>query len=75
MDDSNDTTTQQAAVREEFVGPTEKRKQQGSTAWATEQNKQFDRDRLLQYNYFSEKRNICLCTVLLVVFPLGPFVC
>ena len=45
MDDSNDATTQQAAVREEFVSPTEKR--QGTTAWATEQHKQFDRGRSL----------------------------
>ena len=37
MDDSNDATTQQTAVREEFVSPTEKR--QGTTAWATKQNK------------------------------------
>ena len=36
-------TSQQAAVREEFVSPTEKRQQQGTTAWATEQNTQFDR--------------------------------
>ena len=41
------TTTQQAAVREEFVSPTEKLQQQGTTAWATEQHKQFDRDRSL----------------------------
>ena len=47
MDNSNDATTQQAAVREEFVSPTEKLQQQGTTAWATEQNKQFDRGRLL----------------------------
>ena len=47
MDDSNDATSQQAAVREEFVSPTEKRKQQGTTAWATEQHKQFDRGRSL----------------------------
>ena len=45
VDDNNDTTTQQAAVREEFVSPTEKR--QGTTAWATEQHKQFDRGRSL----------------------------
>ena len=43
----NDATTQQAAVREEFVSPTEKRKKQGTTTWATEQNKQFDRGRSL----------------------------
>ena len=45
MDDNNETTSQQAAVREEFASPTEKRQQQGTTAWATEQNKQFDRGR------------------------------
>ena len=40
-DDENETTAtpQQAAVREELVSPTEKRQQQGTTAWATEQNK------------------------------------
>ena len=38
-------TSQQAAVREEFASPTEKRQQQGTTAWATEQNEQFDRGR------------------------------
>ena len=45
MDDNNNATAHQAAVREEFVSPTEKR--QGTTAWATEQNKQFDRGRSL----------------------------
>ena len=40
-------TSQQAAVREEFVSPTENRQQQGTTAWAAEQNKQFDRGRSL----------------------------
>ena len=39
------TTTQQATVREEFVSHTEKR--QGTTAWATEEHKQFDRGRFL----------------------------
>ena len=47
MDDNNDATTQQAAVREEFMSPTEKLQHQGTTAWATEQSKQFDRGRLL----------------------------
>ena len=47
VDDEKETTatSQQAAVREEFASPTEKRDQQGTTAWATEQNKQFDRGR------------------------------
>ena len=47
VDDDKETTatSQQAAVREEFASPTEKRQQQGTTAWATEQNKQFDRGR------------------------------
>ena len=47
MDDRNGATTQQAAVCEEFVSPTEKRKQQGTTAWATEQHKQIDKGRSL----------------------------
>ena len=38
-------TSQQAAVREEFASPMEKRQQQGTTAWTTEQNKQLDRGR------------------------------
>ena len=47
VDDEKETTatSQQAAVREEFTSPTKKRQQQGTTAWATEQNKQFDRGR------------------------------
>ena len=47
VDDEKETTatSQQAAVREEFASPTEKRQQQGTTAWTTEQNKQFDRGR------------------------------
>ena len=46
-DDEKETTTtfQQAVVHQEFVSPTEKR--QGTTTWATEQHKQFDRARLL----------------------------
>ena len=50
VDDNEKETTatsQQAAVREEFVSLTEKRQQQGTAAWATEQNKQFDRGRSL----------------------------
>ena len=47
MDDSNDATSQQAAVREECVNPTEKRQQQETTVWAADQNKQFDRGRSL----------------------------
>ena len=48
-DDEKETTTtsKQAAVREEFVSPTEKRKQRGTTAWATEQQNLFDRGRSL----------------------------
>ena len=47
VDDEKETTatSQQAAVREKFTSPTKKRQQQGTTAWATEQNKQFDRGR------------------------------
>ena len=42
------TTTQQADVRKEFVSPTEKQQQRGTTAWETEQHKLFDRDRPLR---------------------------
>ena len=46
MDDSNEATTHQAAAREEsarlLIG-----QQQGMTAWSTDQNKQFDRNRSL----------------------------
>ena len=47
MDDSNDATTQQAAAREEFARLAKLRQRQGTTAWAAEQNKQFDRGRSL----------------------------
>ena len=47
MGDSNDATTQQAAAREEFARLTKMRQRQGTTAWADEQNKQFDRGRSL----------------------------
>ena len=48
-DDDKETTatTQQAAVREEFVSPTEKLQRQGTTTWATEQHKLFGRGRSL----------------------------
>ena len=48
-DDDKETTatTQPAAVREEFVSPTEKLQRQGTTTWATEQHKPFDRGRPL----------------------------
>ena len=45
MDDNNETTTQQAAAREEFARPTNKRQQPEIAAWATDQNRQFDRGR------------------------------
>ena len=45
------TTNQQVAVRKEFVSPTEKQQQRGTTAWGTEQhNKLFYRGRLLRCN-------------------------
>ena len=39
------TTTQQAAFLKEFVSPTEKQQQRGTTSWATKQHKLFDRGR------------------------------
>ena len=56
MGDNNETTSQQAAAREEFAIPTKKRQQQGMTAWSAEQNKQFDRGRSTVNHYFSEER-------------------
>ena len=47
IDDRNDATTQQAAARQAFARPTKMRQRQGTTAWAAEQNKQFDRGRSL----------------------------
>ena len=44
------TTTQQADVRKEFVSPTEKQQQRGTTAWVTKQHKVFDRGRPLRCN-------------------------
>ena len=44
------TTTQQAAVRKEFVSPAEELQQRGTTAWAIEQHKLFDRGRPLRCN-------------------------
>ena len=43
-------TTQQAAVPKEFVSPTKKQQQRGTTVWGTEQHKLFDRGRLLRRN-------------------------
>ena len=70
VDDKKKTITisQQAAVREEFASPTEKRQQQGKTAWATEQNKQFVRGRSYWHHYFSGKGNVCLPYVLFCLF-------
>ena len=47
VDDEKETTatSQQAVVCEEFASSTKKGQQQATTAWATEQNKHFDRGR------------------------------
>ena len=45
MDNNSEASTQQAAAREEFLRPTKKRQRQRTTAWTTEQSKQFDRGR------------------------------
>ena len=62
------TTTQQEAVRKEFVSPTEELQQRGTTAWAIEQHKLFDRSRPLRCNYFFEKRIVSLCTLSCLFF-------
>ena len=73
MDDSNDATTQQAAACGEFARLTKMRQRQGTTAWAAEQNKQFDRGRSLCYHYFCE-REMFAC-VLSCLFFSCVFVC
>ena len=42
VDDNNDVTPQQAAVREEFASSTKNRQQERTVAGSTEPNKQFD---------------------------------
>ena len=45
VDDEKETTatSHQTAIREEFARPAKKRQQQKTTAWTTNQSKQFDR--------------------------------
>ena len=49
VDGEKETTaiSEQVAIREEFAIPTENGQQQETTAWTTEQNRQFDRGRSL----------------------------
>ena len=71
MDDINNATTLQAAAREES-GRLPIGQQQGMTAWSTDQNRQFDRGRLLWCNSFFLKRNVlplyCLCLFFPCIF-------
>ena len=48
VDDNGKETTQQAAVRKEFVSPTEKQQQKRMATWSTHESKQFDRGRLMR---------------------------
>ena len=48
VDDNGKETTQQAAVRKEFVSPTEKQQQKRMVTWSTDESKQFDRGRLMR---------------------------
>ena len=48
VDDNEKETTQQAAVRKEFVSPTEKQQQRRMATWSTDESKQFDRGRLMR---------------------------
>ena len=73
MDDSNDATTQQAAASEEFARLTKMRQRQGTTAWAAEQNKQFDRAGHCDTITFL-KREMFACALSCLFFPLY-FVC
>ena len=68
--DNDKATSQQAAAREEFARPTNKRQQQWMTVWATEQNKQFDRGRSTVKPLLSVERNV-LSRILLARFSCG----
>ena len=48
VDDNEKETTQQAAVRKEFVSPTEKQQQKRMATRSTDEGKQFDRGRLMR---------------------------
>ena len=48
VDDNEKETTQQVAVRKEFVSPTEKQQQKRMATWSTDESKQFDRGRLMR---------------------------
>ena len=48
VDDGEKETTQQAAVRKEFVSPTEKQQLKRMATWSTDESKQFDRGRLMR---------------------------
>ena len=48
VDDGEKETTQQAAVRKEFVSPTEKQQLRRMATWSTDESKQFDRGRLMR---------------------------
>ena len=48
VDDNEKDTTQQAAVRKEFVSPTEKQQSKRMATWSTDESKQFDRGRLMR---------------------------
>ena len=70
VDDEKETTgtPQQVAAREEFVRPTKKRQRQRTTAWTTEQSKQFDRGRPTMKPLLSCRKMSCYVNCLSVVF-------
>ena len=71
VDDNEKETTQQAAVRKEFVSPTEKQQQKRLATWSTDEIKQFDRGRLMRCKIpFSCREIFCLyyCTVVYALF-------
>ena len=67
------TTTQQAAVREKFVSPTEKQQQRGTTAWGTEQHKLFDRGRPFAMQLFFWKEN-CFPVYSCLLLKMGKYI-
>ena len=77
VDDGEKETTQQAAVRKEFVSPTEKQQQKRMATWSTDESKQFDRGRLMRCKIPFSREIFCLyyCTVVYLCLFLSVCIC
>ena len=76
VDDNEKETTQQAAVRKEFVSPTEKQQQKRMATWSTDESEQFNGGRLMRCKIpFSRVKYFACTTVLLSMLCLFLSVC